>query len=683
MERPPGLPMKCRFDRWAEGGARVSMVRGVTPVIALTICAGAAFAQDSVSTMPGAVDALSPYGVQTARYVVDLVTVAGSWGHQFAFAPVLKASAGPIDWGLAQANASAAASPDQRIGVTNTGGPFALWTTPGAGVNPMRNSAPGSVAVSSFDRVFSLALSDVGTQATNIVVAEIGQRSDDPSRLFVTRRVVASSRSAPLQSDSASLSLGAVDAHANVTFRADDFNAHAKGTISGDHIIRVDATARTNAVNAIFKPTPAGPPAAGDPGATTFAIASAESPFNTPTSIPESQGGPRAITHDFTGNHVSESGGGGLKTTAHIGPAMDAHRGNPAFFTRTILGGIGTITSLARSISGGRADALNLYGVDESGAVTGVRAERLPPVVTDPISGFSVALTGNPVFHHYWSQVSFRGPNGQAALGYDIIRSVPIAAATGRSNASGDFIAVARLGGGGGGGPAEWVIAAHIGKPILNGSNGTAIATIAPRNPVAISSPALDDQGNVYFIANTERIGGGHAHALIKAVNTPSGYKLEEILRVGQSFTGANSATPFTVSSLTLGDSDSIASASLHAGSIVAGGGGRLPGVTVTYPAQATALGGLAVSAILTYDNMGVPESYHALLYLTGVASPNACLGDLNGDLMVDVDDLNIILGAWQTTPVPGQGADLSADGVVDVDDLNIVLSHWQDPCAG
>nr|AQQ75107.1 hypothetical protein [uncultured bacterium] len=451
---------------------------------------------------PGVLDALSPYASQTTRYVVDLVPVTGSWGHQFALAPVLKASAGPMPWGLAQACASSAASPDQRISVPSMGEGFALWNAPGAGVNPDRNNAPGSVSVSSFDRVFSLALSDVGTQATNIVVAEIGQRSDNPGRLFVTRRVAASSRLHAMVGDSASLSLGAVDAHANATIRVDGFNAHAKGAIRTDQIVRVRTPARSGGVNTLTWNPDAAAPVASDPGATDIIPLGVEGPFNTPTSVPESRGGPRAITHDFTGAHRAEAS---VVSGAHLGPGVDAHRGNPALFARQLLGGVGTIATLARSVAGGRADALNLYGIDANGNVTGVRAERLPATVIDPITGFSVNLASNPVFHHYWSQVSFRGPNGQAALGYDIVRQVPVAAATGRSATQGEFIAVARLGDG----PAQWALAAHIGKPILNGSNGTPIATIAARTPVALSSPAIDDQGNVYFVANTDRVGAG------------------------------------------------------------------------------------------------------------------------------------------------------------------------------
>jgi hypothetical protein len=52
------------------------------------------------------------------------------------------------------------------------------------------------------------------------------------------------------------------------------------------------------------------------------------------------------------------------------------------------------------------------------------------------------------------------------------------------------------------------------------------------------------------------------------------------------------------------------------------------------------------------------------------------CLGDLNGDGVVDVSDLLALLGDWG----PCSGAcpgDLNSDGVVDVSDLLLLLGAW------
>ena len=52
--------------------------------------------------------------------------------------------------------------------------------------------------------------------------------------------------------------------------------------------------------------------------------------------------------------------------------------------------------------------------------------------------------------------------------------------------------------------------------------------------------------------------------------------------------------------------------------------------------------------------------------------------GDLNGDGFVGLDDLDIILSAWnQSVPPANPAADPSGDGFVGLDDLDIVLNNW------
>jgi len=55
-----------------------------------------------------------------------------------------------------------------------------------------------------------------------------------------------------------------------------------------------------------------------------------------------------------------------------------------------------------------------------------------------------------------------------------------------------------------------------------------------------------------------------------------------------------------------------------------------------------------------------------------------SCVGDLNGDGVVDGADLGILLNAWG--PCPGCPADLDGNGVVDGADLGILLNAWG-PC--
>ncbi|MFO0839987.1 MAG: hypothetical protein U1D55_15880 [Phycisphaerae bacterium] len=60
-----------------------------------------------------------------------------------------------------------------------------------------------------------------------------------------------------------------------------------------------------------------------------------------------------------------------------------------------------------------------------------------------------------------------------------------------------------------------------------------------------------------------------------------------------------------------------------------------------------------------------------------GPAVPIACLGDLNGDGVVDSADLGVLLGAWQTSAA----GDLDGDGDTDQADLGVLLANWQSAC--
>ncbi|MCA9305757.1 MAG: hypothetical protein R3B46_03185 [Phycisphaerales bacterium] len=75
-----------------------------------------------------------------------------------------------------------------------------------------------------------------------------------------------------------------------------------------------------------------------------------------------------------------------------------------------------------------------------------------------------------------------------------------------------------------------------------------------------------------------------------------------------------------------------------------------------------------------TYLDMGAYEFQGS--------SPVLCPGDVDGSNTVDVDDLNAILGAWNTSVTVGGPLDLANDdGFIDVDDLNVVLGNWGNSC--
>ncbi len=96
----------------------------------------------------------------------------------------------------------------------------------------------------------------------------------------------------------------------------------------------------------------------------------------------------------------------------------------------------------------------------------------------------------------------------------------------------------------------------------------------------------------------------------------------------------------------------------------------------VTFETRSTNPGGIITTPVTMFID-------HAGFY-TGPQSIPApsCPGDATGDLAVNVDDLNAILAAWNTTVGVGSPIDLAGgDGFVGVDDLNVVLAHWGAGC--
>jgi len=71
------------------------------------------------------------------------------------------------------------------------------------------------------------------------------------------------------------------------------------------------------------------------------------------------------------------------------------------------------------------------------------------------------------------------------------------------------------------------------------------------------------------------------------------------------------------------------------------------------------------------------PASDSGFIYIDGVSLTAGLLGDLNGDGFVGINDLNLILGAWNATITPGAAIDPSGDGFVGIDDLNLILGNW------
>lgn len=78
-------------------------------------------------------------------------------------------------------------------------------------------------------------------------------------------------------------------------------------------------------------------------------------------------------------------------------------------------------------------------------------------------------------------------------------------------------------------------------------------------------------------------------------------------------------------------------------------------------------------------DSPDGPQPY--ALAWWAIESRGDCPADLNGDGVVDVSDMTLLLAAWGPDRC-GYPADLTGDGVVDVSDMNKLLAAWG-PCDG
>ena len=68
-----------------------------------------------------------------------------------------------------------------------------------------------------------------------------------------------------------------------------------------------------------------------------------------------------------------------------------------------------------------------------------------------------------------------------------------------------------------------------------------------------------------------------------------------------------------------------------------------------------------------------LPAAFLALA-IAPAARAQSCAGDLNGDGVVNAQDLAVMLAAWGTA---SPEADVNGDGIVDGKDLAILLGSW------
>ncbi len=55
---------------------------------------------------------------------------------------------------------------------------------------------------------------------------------------------------------------------------------------------------------------------------------------------------------------------------------------------------------------------------------------------------------------------------------------------------------------------------------------------------------------------------------------------------------------------------------------------------------------------------------------------PRLCPGDINGDGIVNIQDLTTLLGSFGQDVIPSEGGDLNGDGTVNINDLSLLISN-------
>jgi hypothetical protein len=99
-----------------------------------------------------------------------------------------------------------------------------------------------------------------------------------------------------------------------------------------------------------------------------------------------------------------------------------------------------------------------------------------------------------------------------------------------------------------------------------------------------------------------------------------------------------------------------------------------------------------AASVSETFDAVELPAlspgrewelTYNAKSVVLRVNFTGTCEGDGNGDSLINIDDLLLVINGWGVCPAglacPADIAPWSSgDGFVNVDDLLVVISHWQ-----
>lgn len=697
----------------------------MTKLMTLAACAGLAapaLAQDSVSSS-GAGDALDAYttGTQVVKFSTKLTPFTSSLGNTYGIVPLVKASASlPVDPFFNHLISGQAMS-RSIVGNSLTTGSYATWTTAGPGVNPARNTAPGSVnaPVSGLQSV-GVAFAEFGNSANNIITSLVSFHPGTPDTLYVNRIVAATNQStSAVDSDSSQFGTGVVDAHLNTVVRADGNGATGPNPLgtNASSIFRINADLRTNGnLNVISA-------LGGSHAGTTETLLLNNTTTHPPGSqIEQADGGPVAFGGNFSAqlryNDYASTTNTHLTSTFPGLVSSGDQRGTVGYAPITPLGGIATGVALGQATSPVVATLnLNVWGMDSTGLPVSVVAAQAPTMIADPIDGYAAAFAE---FQHKYSQTPFRGPSGAAAVTEDAAGNVLAAAVfdidcancgptlaygSGSATAPIQGIAVARFSPVDPAGTLEWNLAAWVdgdtgvGKPVFNGSGVqigelTAIAVFGVAGP-SLSGVSMDAAGNIYFLSpyfdyGPDQIIGtaddDFDTALFRAIYDPftGGYDLELLVQTGNVFASANTGLNYIITFLEIADNNSTSSGTFFGHNATFDG---YPGLADrTEPGNPGNLGGLVFAASMTYDsnNDGFfddstgDEEYSFLFYVSPLADGPA--NDCNNNGIDDATDIangtsTDINGDGIPDECPGQStrrcADVNGDGLVTAADFS------------
>jgi hypothetical protein len=693
----------------------------IAAIVATAGLCAPAFAQDSTSNNQGGLpgDALNPWNVNSAAYVVDLAPVTTSKGTTFGVAPLLKTTKVDEtvfidDQFFGNLFGASTISPATLPDMPYLASGYSLWeNAPGMGVNGTLNNAGSIVTPEGLSSRFGVALTEFGTTTgaanfNGIIGAFVNYDPESSNRLYVDRRQVAVNTPSEFDGDSAQIGGVSMDAHGNIYYRGDNDDSTGLDQLNGQNIFRtrlgdrshssmnhvsvgmtLDATDRliVNYPDTLGVPNNIPARVAGGNG-----LAVNGNAFASTTEMFVSDTG----THTQTTGHLDMTGGIGGDHRGAFGSTTHDFLGNGADYTLSIL------AKDAQPLSS-RTRILNVTSVDSTGAVIGNKGFEIPLSLTDNEDGYMLNYTGNSYVYNYTGAILFRGGIGHIAIGRDQAGRGLLAAMVNENGFSDDWanqIIVCRYDSATG--MEEWTIAAYIDEATaLDGddpepennskficdANGDPIGQLTDLGDVTngsiagpgMSAPTIDSAGNIWFLCSVELFDRGpngesdFDSALVRAIYDPAtfSYKLEMILETGQVFAGPNSGTNYRVDFLGTSAGSGASPGTIYSGNMAefAWNNTDISGVS---PADPITNGGLMFGTTITYDTNGDG------LYVdpsSGNYDPNSVPPPPPADESYSV---GLYVGYYQDSPPPCP-ADLNGDGEVDFVDISFFVNNQFD----